>query len=540
RLDKAKVEIAKLINKMETGHTAMIVSFADQARVEQSFTDSRSRLRMKLNQIKLTNHTTDLEEALRTAAGLANPGSSGESAAEARAATMYIYSDGGFAPTEFSLGTLTPVYRAMGETTTPNVAIGAFSVSRNPEKPGKMKVFARAENYGTDEVTTNAALYIDDSLVDADEISIPPDGGITGISFTLEDRDEGILRMVLEHKDTLPTDNTAYAVLARTRIARVLLITAGNPFLEKALTTKQSAKISDITVLSPSVLKTESYKNEAMAGMYDVIIYDRVAPDRMPRSNTYFIGTVPPKGDWELEPKKLRPFILDVDRVHPITQFVNMTNVVIIDGSPVKSPRGSTVLMDAQIGPVIVSSPREGFVDVVQGFELGGVLEDGAQEWNTDWPRHRSFPVYCYNVLSFLGGQSTADATRSSEQPGASLALRTILPVEYVTVTSPSGKKVKVEREGEAAYRYVNTEELGVYSVTESTSELPSQYFAINIFDSRESDIRAAEKVDLGYEEIEGSSVEEPGKKDIWKWIIGLAIIVLVFEWYVYNRRVYL
>ena len=118
--------------------------------------------------------------------------------------------------------------------------------------------------------------------------------------------------------------------------------------------------------------------------------------------------------------------------------------------------------------------------------------------------------------------------------------MRTILPVEYVTVTSPSGKKVKVEREGEAAYRYVNTEELGVYSVTESTSELPSQYFAINIFDSRESDIRAAEKVDLGYEEIEGSSVEEPGKKDIWKWIIGLAIIVLVFEWYVYNRRVYL
>ncbi|MFT7644210.1 MAG: hypothetical protein ACI9G1_005976, partial [Pirellulaceae bacterium] len=115
RLDAAKVEIAKLIDKMESGHTAMIISFADQARVEQSFTDSRSRLRMKLNQVKLTNRTTNLDEALRTAAGLANPGSSGESSAEARAATMYIFSDGGFAATEFSLGTLTPEYKPMGE-----------------------------------------------------------------------------------------------------------------------------------------------------------------------------------------------------------------------------------------------------------------------------------------------------------------------------------------------------------------------------------------------------------------------------------------
>ena len=81
RLDEAKHRAGELVDQMHSGDAAMIISFADTARVEQSFTDDRRRLREGLAAIRPTARTTSLLEALKVASGLANPGRSTEDTA---------------------------------------------------------------------------------------------------------------------------------------------------------------------------------------------------------------------------------------------------------------------------------------------------------------------------------------------------------------------------------------------------------------------------------------------------------------------------
>src|SRR5580704_10016811 len=49
RLDEAKRRIGELIDQMDSGAVAMLISFSDSARVEQSFTDNRRLLRRQLD-----------------------------------------------------------------------------------------------------------------------------------------------------------------------------------------------------------------------------------------------------------------------------------------------------------------------------------------------------------------------------------------------------------------------------------------------------------------------------------------------------------
>src|SRR5208282_6903475 len=74
RLEEAKRRAGELIDQMHSGDTAMLISFSDNARVEQNFTDSRQQLREALATVKPSQHSTNLSEALKLAAGLVNPG----------------------------------------------------------------------------------------------------------------------------------------------------------------------------------------------------------------------------------------------------------------------------------------------------------------------------------------------------------------------------------------------------------------------------------------------------------------------------------
>jgi hypothetical protein len=39
---------------------------------------------------------------------------------------------------------------------------------------------------------------------------------------------------------------------------------------------------------------------------------------------------------------------------------------------------------------------------------------------------------------------------------------------------------------------------------------------------------------------VQGESIREPARREAWKLLLLLGLGVLLFEWYIYNRRVYL
>ena len=80
---------------------------------------------------------------------------------------------------------------------------------------------------------------------------------------------------------------------------------------------------------------------------------------------------------------------------------------------------------------------------------------------------------------------------------------------------------------------------------------VPTRYPAVNLFDRDESDVRlrarqdgekgiqTVESLEIGYTEVVAESPASPMRKELWTALLLAALAVLVLEWYIYNRRVY-
>ncbi len=178
RLRAAKDKALEMIDAMNGRDAGMVIAFSNVADVRQGFTSDSKRLRDAIESIQPTNRTTDLNEALRAAAGLANPGRTSQlgtgdvQVAEAMPANLYVISDGGFGDTGFQLGNLNPKFVPIGKEQVKNVAVLAFTAERNLEKTDQVEAFARVKNFGADPVTVTASLYLNDNLVDASEVKL--------------------------------------------------------------------------------------------------------------------------------------------------------------------------------------------------------------------------------------------------------------------------------------------------------------------------------------------------------------------------------
>ncbi len=539
RLEEAKRQATALIEKMKTGDKAMVISFSDRARVEQPYTDNRKELRRRLAEIKQTDRSTSITEALNVASGLANPGRSAtdisdEQVAEAMPAQLFILSDGRFASVEnFNLGNLNPVFRPIGSAAAENLAIAAFSTRTPEDQANKLQAFARLDSFARAERRVHCELYLGGELIDASEVDVPA-GKSSGVTFDLENLGTGVLELRATTEDVLPLDDTAWTVINPPRKARVLLVSATpNEPLTFALSTENSQRLADVTIKDAEYLKGPEYQAQAAAGEYDLIIYDRCQPTRMPQANTLFIGQLPPEPtDWTAEATAEVPQIIDVDRAHPLMHFLELGDVLVSRGMPLKAPPGGTVLLHSSAGPLFAIAPRQTFEDAVLGFELYG------EKIQTNWMVRLSFPVFILNVLEYLGGQAQSQLHQSNLHPGESVNLRLETDAPRLTVQTPSHERMQIERTSGGTYPFTSTGQLGVYEAIASGKIV--QRFAVNLFDPGESDIRARADLKIGHTQVTGQRQVETTRREAWKWLLLVALGVLLAEWYIYNRRVYL
>jgi len=582
RLAAAKKKAIELVDAMHSGDVGMVVSFADTARVEQMFTDNRGQLRRSIEAIRPTVRRTSLAEALKVAAGLANPGQANR-LSEALPATMLIFSDGNFEqPAEFALGHLSPIYVPIGKGQAKNVAIVAFSVRRHETKAGQLQAFARLANFGPEETTVILELRLDGELIDrakvtlsargdspagpgsragvaagansADEVS--PGGhagqaagntiseespGRRGVVFDLGEVDAGVLSLKIATPDDLALDNEAWAVINPPRRAKVLLVTPGNEPLEIAMGTSTARQLAELTVESPGFLDKEGYQQQAAGGGYDLVIYDRCQPKSMPQANTLFLGSLPPLRSWKAKPKVGQPQIIDVDPTHPLTRWLSLGDVLVAEATPLAPPPGGSVLIDSHLGPLFAVAPREAFEDAVLGFVLidEAVAADGQRRpfIGSNWPIRPSFPVFTLNILRYLGG-GQALLQGDSVLPGQVVNLEGPSADKPIQVRWPSGRAVELTRPKQGRFSFAETDELGVYEVRSGGKTF--QRFAVNLFSVAESDLRPRGELNIGHQQVAAKpSGGRIGRRETWKWLLLAGLGVLSLEWYVFHRRVY-
>jgi hypothetical protein len=540
RLDEAKRRAVGLIDQMASGDVAMVVSFADSARIEQTFTDSHGLLRRGVEAIRATDRTTSLRDAMQVAAGLANPGRSEEIRDTAMPAKVFILSDGKFDDVrDFSLGNLEPVFVPIGTAAAANVGILTLSTRRHELRSDQLQAFARLENFGPRDVSVGLELLLDGRMIDADRMSIAA-AGTKQVAFDLGSVTSGVLTLRATAADHLAVDNEAYAVISPPRLANVLLLTPGNETLQWVLQTAAAGAIAAVQVQPPAFLKTAAYRKQAAARNFDFILYDRCRPDEMPQANTLFIGAVPPAPGWSAKPAVGRPQIIDVNPAHPIMQWIDMGNVDLAEATPLVVPRGGSVLVDSDVGPMLAIAPREAFEDAVLGFAILAEksIAGGKPEvvYLTNWSIRASFPIFALNLLKYFGRQREITDS-GSLLPGQPVTIRVPSDRTRLTVEMPHGTaEIRPIRPGE--FSFTLTDHPGVYQVRDG--ETVVQRFAVNLFDRRESDIRPRAELALkiGHVKVVAQSTWTAARREIWRTLLGLALVVLSLEWYTYWKRI--
>ncbi len=562
RFERAKELIGQRIEAMTDTDTAMLITFSDRAETVQAFTSDRRRLRDALSRINVTNQTTRILGALKAADGLANPRRTSEvgnvndvQVADAMPADLLIYSDGRFEKVpEFNLGNLKPEYISVGGKEVRNLAITAFSAERNVEKPAEVQAFATVVNLGSQPTDATATLTINGEFLDAESATLEP-GDQTGLSFTIESEDAATLQLKLDTEDDLSIDNIAYAGLAPMRSVSVLVVTESNTPLKLGLGTPKASKICSAEFVSPGYLTTDAYQTRAQTGVDDLIVYDRCSPDTMPASNTFFIGALPPGqsgsenkdgeseasgGDsksrgwrWKTDPSSVA--LVDVDRAHPLMRYLELYSLLIFNGRAVEGPPGSSTLINADIGPVLVLSPRDGFQDMVLGFEIISTDADGSTMTNTNWYAERSWPVFILNTLRYLAGAAEASGA-PSYRPGETVRLRMESAIASIDVQRVGGESHQLPTGAGGITEVVDTTEPGNYRVLAGNNL--ADLFTINLFDRDESDIAITESVEIGYESVEASTSGLEQRKEYWRWALMAMLGVLATEWWVYTKRV--
>jgi hypothetical protein len=597
RLEQAKIEARRVIDAMQSGDLAMIVAFADRASVVSNYTGNRGILAQRLEAITPTEATTSLRDALTVAAGLANPSTDlyarnlpqGVIATRAMIPPkLLIYTDGGFDDvSDFSVGNLDPEVIVIGPPPPPydavaeesvdgsapsnapqaarsnpsnNLGLLALQTARNDEHPDRFQVFGRAVNHRDEPVSTPAKLFKRDLsnpgapplFLDAIELKLPA-GGEKAFQFELEEAGPMALEVRLETKDALPVDDRAFAVHGAKRRPQVLLVTGGDKYLTDTLKTPAMAAMADVTELSPEQAATPDARREAESGRFDLVVYDRVTPAASPAANALYFGAFPP-GPAYASPRRVEaPVILDWNRAHPLLQYIRDLNLVrIAQAQTVDLPSGAASLMDSDGGPIAFSAPRDGgFTDTVIGFPL---VE--GDRINSDWGiRSYSFPMFVYNAVTLLGGarESTGAEVR---RPGQPAVLDVESSIRRAEVTDPSGDRATIDRDGQGRLVVTNTGRTGLYAVRSVEPPSPPadvRGFAVNLFDPRESDIATrglvpagtpanrteSYRIRIGYTEVAATRRMVRSIEDWWKPIALVALGIILVEWYIYNRRVY-
>jgi len=106
-------------------------------------------------------------------------------------------------------------------------------------------------------------------------------------------------------------------------------------------------------------------------------------------------------------------------------------------------------------------------------------------------------------------------------------------------VVTPNDVVREISRSKQNTFHFSGADRLGAYQIRDVEGKTVAR-FAVNLFDSRESNLMPAREIDFDWVKVEGETNFQTQRKEYWKWLLLLALLVLLFEWYIYNRRVYL
>jgi len=528
RLAVAKDEVKRLIRGMG-GADRMLVAQMDAAITPMGpMSGDTSELERAVDAVKATDARADWPRALRFAT---------DTLRNVENAEIVVVSDGNLGDAIDSagpvhLGDVKLSYMPVGKAKD-NVAITQFSVRRYPLDKSRYEVMLEVENTGPDPADIELSLLGDGTLVDLTKLKMKPGErlprfypNLSGASRTLEAK----LAVIGDTKDDLPADDHAFALLPERRRAKVLIVSTGNTYLEAALLLDEYLEVQSATPLEYATKHAQHTKD------FDVIIFDEATPEELPHANALYLDPRGPGSPFKVENEIVQPGFDKIDRKHPIVRFTALDQVNIARGHKLKPEPGDKVIGASDEGPIMIAGTRGGFKMVGIGFDVR----------ESDLALRVAWPVLLLNIInyftdedsSYLSSFRTGDVWRIPVGQGATSA----------TLTLPGGSTQPIPvHEGRAVYL---GQKSGFYdlALAQNAPQSGAQKdepqaentvrFAANLLDDTESTIGPQEKLTVDGKEASAVSAFHVGvRREVWIYLLIIAIAITALEWVTYHRR---
>ncbi|MEO0594699.1 MAG: VWA domain-containing protein [Chloroflexota bacterium] len=493
--------------------------------------DQISVIRVAETADPLTPYTTDFQSVRQavlnaevgqgagdwsTALTLAAAGSQGASNFNIIIITDGGISDSGQLPENIPAPIIIPV----GESNA-NIAITALATRTLPGQAPQL--FAQVRNYSDVPVEIALNIRLDGELWD----SISPDiSALSARSFVFE-VDEPFAtieaELVLDDSvtDFLASDNNAFTVASDASTRRVLFLSnQQNVFLEEVLRSLPNVQIFRGDASSTALPSTP----------YDLYVFNDYLPDELPDADMLIVN--PPRSS-ELftllaETDDTRNISV-INRGHPLAAFLSLDSMNLRAFRPVSNVDWATPIATSEGGAFIYAGEDRGRQIALLPFNL----------LDSDLPLQIAFPILMSNLIEWVA-PATIISGGTAFSVGDVVRINPPLEATSVRITLPDGATRDLNITGDTIV-FSETVQTGFYIVDILQDETVStaQVLAVNLFGTGESDIapRTGTEIALGGGILVEDAEEQRGFREFWQLLAWLAVLVLLYEWYVYYAR---
>lgn len=503
RIDDAKAKALDIVKRMGPGDTMLVISAGAKTQVIASFLSDKRALAAAISNVKAVDTLCNMRQAMVLALSLV----AGKSSAPPR---IVVLSDGLFDPlTDLSAGQAKIDFVRIGRGSD-NVAITGMDSRKTLS--GEQQVFVSLRNFSNRKRDFNLEVYVQDHLFDVREESLAAGESKQEILDNVANA-SGRVTAKLDISDDLVADNSASVYLKKRAKLSILMVSKGNIFLQNALNLDPRTEL----------VRTEVTPDDLAARKYDLVIFDRITPPAsLPPGGYLLVDTTGNQAPAQFGGEVQRPTVVDSNRKHPATEYVDFSDVRIAKARYLKPENWAATLIEAEGGAIGAAGEKNGRRFVQISFSL---LE-------SDFPLHVGFPIFIANCLDWLcpaSGGGAGDSIRT----GQAAYIDVPPDVRNLTVTDPAGAKHAVKVTSTPAI-YENTDRAGVYQVSGKGF---SREFACNVASPQESSIKPRDALSVGSKQFASSAKGVQTNREFYGWLIFIALAVLTVEWYAYHRR---
>jgi hypothetical protein len=508
RFAAAQEEVHRLISELGGNNQMTLIQVGQTPTVIAPPTGDKTALRQAVNEAIPENGTADWQAAFALASGAAQGFQN---------AKILIVSDGGL-PANLPPLPAEAIYVPVGASGE-NLAITALATR---ETEAGIQLFASVANQGMVDREALLSLTLDGTLYDSRRLTIPGQS-TANTTWELPAATAVIQAQLSNHEgDNLLLDDTAWAVHEGGVSNRALLVTEGNLFLEQVYSVLPG--VEAFKAAPDSDLLAPGENGEAA---FDLYVFDGVSlPNPLPTADLLIINP-PENTDGDLF--TVNGIFSDTVAIRladtPLLQFVDWRKVNIRAAKEVVAPWAQT-LVQAEGGPLLQIGERNGQRIALLNFDLR----------DSDLPLQIAFPILMANLTGWLSPGRAFDAP-TGLQPGDPVSIAPAASSTAVTVIKPDGSSWTAEV-GEGEIIFAETQQLGLYQVLlrDNAGERAAGSFAVNLFNPIESAIAPAETVQVGQTAVNPEDEGDVGQRELWPWLLAIAFVVLLVEWWVHFR----